>query len=123
MTTTDTAPALPHIGPISEIADNHQGVPLFSDPKGTSTGLRIPYGTHVDVLCVATNQSGMASINAFYLINTKPWIGLYAPANTFANGDSLDGPGSTALDPKVPLCSGIAGGGLWNSDSNYAGTY
>jgi hypothetical protein len=94
-----------------EIADNHLGTPVFSGPEGdapTGSGPdRIPYGTTVKVECWApANHSGITSIKAFYLVQTKPWIGLWAPANTFANGDPLGKAGTTVIDPAVPECAG-----------------
>lgn len=88
-----------------EIAGNHKGVRTFADPDGTvSTVGAIPFGTTVDVSCVAPNQSGMGSINAFYRVETEPWRGTYAPANTFTNGDELGTAGTHDLDPAVPPC-------------------
>jgi hypothetical protein len=86
----------------TEVTDNHLGTDVFKDPMGdavTSGPVSIPYGTHVLVKCWAPNESGMGSINAFYLIETRPWIGDYAPANTFLNADTTG-----ALDPDVPEC-------------------
>ena len=86
----------------TEVTDNHLGTDVFKDPMGdavTSGPVSIPYGTHVLVKCWASNESDMGSINAFYLIETKPWIGDYAPANTFLNADTTG-----ALDPDVPEC-------------------
>jgi hypothetical protein len=85
-----------------EVTDNHLGTDVFADPMGdavTSGPVSIPYGTHVLVKCWAPNESGMGSINDFYLIETKSWTGDYAPANTFLNADTTG-----ALDPDVPEC-------------------
>jgi hypothetical protein len=81
---------------------NHLGTDVFSDNYGdavTSGPESIPFGTWVQVKCWAPNNSGMGSINVFYLIETSPWKGDYAPANTFLNGDT-----SGDLDPKVLEC-------------------
>jgi hypothetical protein len=81
---------------------NHLGTDVFRDDYGdavTSGPESIPFGTWVQVKCWAPNNSGMESINVFYLVETSPWKGGYAPANTFLNGDT-----SGDLDPKVPEC-------------------
>ena len=90
-----------------EITDNHLGTQVFRDPEGDAVPAdqSIPYDTRVLVKCWTQNQSSMSSINAFYLIETSPWTGDYAPADTFANGDPLGTDGSTAIDPAVPQCS------------------
>lgn len=85
-----------------EIADNHLGTDVFSDPMGDAVAsgpAKIQFGTHVLVKCWAPNKSTMGSINAFYLVETSPWKGEYAPANTFLNA----GPNSN-LDPHVHEC-------------------
>jgi hypothetical protein len=85
-----------------EVTGNHLGTALFSDQMGdavTKGPTSIPYGTRVHVKCWAPNESGIASINVFYLVETPPWAGDYAPANAFLNPD-LTGP----LDPQVPEC-------------------
>jgi hypothetical protein len=103
-----TAPATTSAMPtdtFDEVAANHRGTPTFADTAGgTSTAGSIPFGKHVEVSCQAPNLSGMASINAFYKVETAPWKGLYAPANTFANGDVLGSNGSHDIDPSVPAC-------------------
>lgn len=92
----------------TEIADVRAGLPVFADNKGTPAGVRsIPIGRHVQVLCKAKNYSGESSINFFYLIETPPWRGDYASANSFANGAPV---GVTTqadpVDPRVPNCAG-----------------
>jgi hypothetical protein len=85
-----------------ELTDNHLGTDVFSDPMGdavTAGQEFIPYHTNVQVKCWAPNESGMGSINVFYLVETPPWAGEYAPANTFLNADT-----SGSLDPDVPEC-------------------
>jgi hypothetical protein len=86
-----------------EVTDNRLGTDVFSDPTGsavTKGPASIPFGAHVEVSCWAANDSGMTSINAFYLIATHPWQGDYAPANTFLNADTTG-----TLDPRVPPCA------------------
>ena len=89
----------------SETADNRRGIATYSNTSGTTSGKPpIPYSTTVDVSCYAPNNSGMGSINDFYLIADGQWEGDYAPANTFANGDPLGVPGGADIDPHVPPC-------------------
>jgi hypothetical protein len=87
-----------------EKADNHLNTDVFRDPEGdavTRGPAFIRYGTWVLVKCWAPNKSTMGSINDFYLVETPPWRGEYAPANTFLNGDTAG-----ARDPDVPKCRG-----------------
>jgi hypothetical protein len=89
----------------NEETDNHRGTSVFLDPMGdapTSGPADIPFGTQVAVKCWARNESGMGSINAFYLVETPPWAGEYAPANTFLNADTTG-----TLDPLVPRCTAV----------------
>jgi hypothetical protein len=97
--------ARPSSGPrklYKEETYNHLGTKVFSDPTGgavTHGPVSIPFGTQVLVKCWSPNESGMKSINVFYLVETSPWKGEYAPANTFLNADT-----SGARDPDVPEC-------------------
>jgi hypothetical protein len=89
----------------TEEAYNHLGTDVYSDQFGdavVSGPVSISFGTYVKVQCWARNESGMGSINAFYRVETPPWKGEYAPANTFLNADT-----PTALDPHVPECPGM----------------
>ena len=92
---------------VTEHADNHQGVPVFSDNRGSALKhdepARIPYGTAVEVECYAPNESGMGSINVFYKIEGGTWNNDFASANTFDNGAGM-GPTSVDLDPRVLPC-------------------
>lgn len=100
-------PASPHTASTGypEIADNRRGVPTFASPAGSASPAgAIPFADHVLVSCVAPNTSGMASVNAFYRIATAPWQGLYAPANTFANGGPLGVTNAHGIDRNVPPC-------------------
>ena len=81
---------------------HYPGTEVFRTPAGAAIvggPASIPFGTQVWVKCWAPNESGMSSVNAFYLVETSPWAGEYAPANTFLNADT-----SRALDPKIPRC-------------------
>jgi hypothetical protein len=78
------------------------GTEVFRNPMGSAIArgpVSIPFGTQVLVKCWAPNESDMTSINAFYLVETSPWTGEYAPADAFLNADT-----SGALDPQVPKC-------------------
>ena len=93
---------------LPEISDNRAGTKVFSNPAGAApTGYNdeIPFDTTVAVACWAPNESEMTSITGFDLIETAPWTGDYAPADTFANGDPVGQPGSTDRDPAVPTCT------------------
>jgi hypothetical protein len=96
----------PATGLHKEITDNENGTPVFGSAEGSAVNQDelIPFDRHVLVKCWAANKAGMTSINAFYLVETAPWSGTYAPANTFANGDPVGQPGSTTIDPAVPEC-------------------
>jgi hypothetical protein len=85
-----------------EEAYHYPGTEVFRTLAGGAVvggPVSIPFGTQVWVKCWAPNESGMSSVNAFYLVETSPWAGEYAPANTFLNADT-----SGAIDPKVPRC-------------------
>lgn len=85
-----------------EEAYDHPGTEVFRNPMGSATAdglVFIPFDTQVLVKCWAPNESSITSINAFYLVETSPWVGEYAPANAFLNADT-----SGALDPQVPKC-------------------
>lgn len=103
------AAASPSMPPqtFKELADNRQGVPVFSDNKGSALKngepARIPYDTEVEVQCVAPNNSGITSINALYRVIGGQWNGDYVPANTMDNNAGL-GPNPVDLDPRVPAC-------------------
>lgn len=106
---TDTSPLLrptPTSRLYPEITDNETGTPVFANDLGDAVTQdeSIPFDRHILVKCWAPNKSTMSSINAFYLVETAPWSGDYAPANTFANGDPVGQPGSTTIDPAVPEC-------------------
>lgn len=90
-----------------EIADNENGIPVFSTPDGKVASVKgIPFRRVVQVLCWTSNISGAASVNAwYYVVGPKPWRRVFASANTFANGDPV---GITTnvhqIDSKVPKC-------------------
>jgi hypothetical protein len=89
-----------------ETADVRAGIALYRDARGTQADARsIPIGTVVTVVCQTPNHSGIASINAFYLLETSPWKGLLASANQFANGAPVGvTTNSNAIDASVEPC-------------------
>lgn len=89
-----------------EVAGNRNGSKLFADPSATPAagGGVLPYLTQVRVTCKAPNGSQLRNTTHFYRIWSRPWRGLYAPADTFANGDPIGTPGPTVVDPAVPDC-------------------
>ena len=98
-----------HFGGVQEISANRNGTVVFKNPQGEpvdSSIPRIPYGESVVVLCQVPDGTGMGSVSALYRIgdSSPPWSGLYAVSDTFTNGDPLDPPGSTSVDPRVPPC-------------------
>jgi hypothetical protein len=85
-----------------EEAYSHRGTEVFRNPMGSAIvggPVSIPFGTQVLVKCWAPNESGLTSVDAFYLVETSPWAGEYAPANTFLNVDT-----SGAPDSQVSKC-------------------
>ncbi|ASW54246.1 toll/interleukin-1 receptor domain-containing protein [Plantactinospora sp. KBS50] len=93
-------------GTTVQLTDNRAGTPVFSDVNGTpaDTG-RIPFGTSVHVSCKVQNTvGGMTSVLYWYRLESKEWRGLYAPSDTFANGDAPGTGGSTRVDANVPDC-------------------
>jgi hypothetical protein len=90
----------------TEIADVRSGVPVFASNQGTRASVRdIPIGKHVLVRCKAPNYSGISNINFFYLIETPPWRGDYASANSFANGAKVGvTTNSHPVDHRVANC-------------------
>ncbi|WP_203863013.1 glycosyltransferase family 4 protein [Plantactinospora mayteni] len=88
-----------------EIAGNRNGSPLYIDAGGTpvSDARRIPYLTPVRVRCKVPDATGMASVSYWYHIVSSPYEDLFAPSDTFTNGDP-SGTGSSPVDPAVPDC-------------------
>lgn len=89
-----------------ETADVRAGIVVYADNGGRPANADdIPIGKRVLVACVAQNNSGIASINAFYLIASPPWRGLFASANQFANGVPVgETTNAGQLDTKVKPC-------------------
>lgn len=94
----------------TEVTDNQLGTPVFGQPNGAAppndVPQSIPYNTAVQVACYVPNNAGnFSSINDYYKIVGGTWNGLWAPANTFANGEPV-GPNQpeVSLDKNVPMC-------------------
>lgn len=94
--------------PQTELADNRQGIPVYSTLAGLAVQpgrpSRIPFGTSVKVSCVAPNGTGFTSVNKLYKISGGTWDGDYAPANAFANGVALGATGGADVDAKLEPC-------------------
>ena len=86
----------------------HDGAPTFADYKNVSDpGPRIKPLGKVEVSCKVYDPSiPSASPNGYwYRIASAPWDNHdYAVANTFFNGDPINGPYSHNTDFKVPNC-------------------
>jgi hypothetical protein len=91
-----------------EIAGNRNGTPVFRDTQGSAVPPGMPasidYLTRVRVRCKVENASAMTSVSYWYLLADGPWRGMYAPSDTFANGDPLGTRGTHNVDTNVPDC-------------------
>ena len=100
-----TGPLVPYGAAITEYADWSGGVEVYADNRGTASDLdAIPFNQLVKVSCVARNDSGIRSINAFYLIASGPWKGTYASANEFTNGGRRETASDPSIDRRVRSC-------------------
>jgi hypothetical protein len=101
---TSSGPA-PSGKTITEYANWYLGVNIYTNNQAaTSNAPLIPFKHAVQVSCYASNDSGIESINAFYLIASGPWKGTYASANEFSNGGSVGSSNVPAIDARVPAC-------------------
>ena len=92
---------------VTEYADWSGGVQVYADNRGTASDLdAIPFNQLVKVSCVARNDSGIKSINAFYLIASGLWKGTYASANEFTNGGRRETASDPSIDSRVWSCPG-----------------
>jgi hypothetical protein len=90
---------------VTEYADWGGGVQVYADNRGTASDLdAIPFDQAIEASCVAPNNSGIRSINAFYLIGSGPWKGTYASANEFTNGGPRETASDPSIDRRVPSC-------------------
>ncbi len=90
----------------SEIGDLRAGIRVYPASSANPSQLsNIPFGQRVQVVCRASNFTGIPSINALYLIATPPWRGLFAAANQFANGARLGvSTNEDPIDSRLPRC-------------------
>jgi len=94
----------------AEQGDNKNGSATFTDPHHPYvTGVKIDYTQKVEVSCkVFAVPPGWDSVTPdgyWYRIASAPWNNkYYAIANTFLNGDSLNGPTMHNTDFSVPDC-------------------
>jgi hypothetical protein len=90
---------------VMEYADLRAGVQVYASNTGEASNLPdIPFNQGVKVTCRAPNNSGIASINSFYLIGSGRWKGAYTSANEFTNGGPLGVASDPWLDPRIRAC-------------------
>ena len=86
----------------------HHGAPTFSDHHLVAgAGPRIPALATVQVSCRVDDPSipSVSPDGWWYRIASPPWDNrYYAAANTFFNGDPLNGPYSHNTDFHLPVC-------------------
>lgn len=89
-----------------QVSDLCCGAPTFTDYYNASgPGPRIAQKTVVYVICKAYSPNiPSAHPDGYWYRLASPYSGLYAPANTFLNGDPLGGPYSRNTDWNVPNC-------------------
>lgn len=107
-TATVTVGPPPSLATVTEIGGNRNGSPTFRDPRHPAeTGPRVPFRAVVTVSCKlqAFSFDSIGPDGYWYLIASAPWNNqYYAPADTFLNGDPVDGPYEHNFDPAVPDC-------------------
>jgi hypothetical protein len=92
-------------GTVIEYGDWRPGIVVYANTGAASTDLPvIPFNQGVVIVCVAPNESGITTINKFYLIGSGKWKGTYASANEFTNGGPKGDPADPNIDPAVPPC-------------------
>jgi hypothetical protein len=81
------------------------GVAVYADNRAAASNAPvIPFNQQVEVSCFAPNESGISSINAFYLLASGPWKGTYASANEFTNGGAHESAADPSIDSRVKPC-------------------
>lgn len=84
--------------------EGHLGTDTYIDQYATTgQGKQIPPGQVVRVACKV--WASQLPYGYWYRIATEPWYDLYAPANTFMNGDPWSGPYFSNTDYGVSDCS------------------
>jgi hypothetical protein len=99
----------PHTGrpgsAVLEYADWRPGVAVYASNSGSASDMSpIPFNQGVRIACVAPNNSGIASINKFYLISSGRWKGTYASANEFTNGGPRESASDASIDKRIHSC-------------------
>jgi hypothetical protein len=90
---------------VIEYGDWRPGIVVYANTAAASTNVPvIPFNQGVFVKCVAPNESGIQTINKFYLIDSGQWKGTYASANEFTNGGPKGDPADPSIDPAVHPC-------------------
>ena len=86
----------------------HNGAPTFSDHHlVTGEGPKVPAMSTVQVSCRVHDPSipSVSPDGWWYRLASKPWDNrYYAAANTFFNGDPINGPYSHNTDFHVRVC-------------------
>lgn len=89
-------------------SSNPAGTTSFRNPYALSdAGPRVPNGQKVEVVCRLQdpNAGGTLTDGWWYLVDTPPWSRqYYTPANSYLNGDPLEGPHVSSVDGRVPEC-------------------
>ncbi|MGY1805872.1 hypothetical protein ACI8AF_00715 [Blastococcus sp. SYSU D00669] len=83
------------------------GANAFADPRTLAGGgPEISPNTEIQVRCryYAPSVPSVSPDDVWYLIESAEWNGLWAPANSFTNGDVPGGPYTDNTDLAVPAC-------------------
>jgi hypothetical protein len=92
----------------TEVAGNRNGVSTWNNPYTPSvTNQKIPFLQKVDVSCKVHSPSfpSVSPDGYWYRIASPPFNNeWWSPANTFLNGDKVDGPTEHNTDFAVPDC-------------------
>lgn len=82
--------------------------PTFRDPRAfKGKGPSVQPGQQVEVVCRFHDPNAPASVQPgwWYLIASPPWNRqYYTVANSYLNGDPVEGPHLTSVDNGVPVC-------------------
>lgn len=86
---------------------NAEGTTSFRNPYASSgSGPRVRNGQRVEVVCrLRALGGGTLTSGWWYLIDSPPWNReFYTPANSYLNGDPVEGTSDSAVDYRVPEC-------------------
>lgn len=88
-----------------QTANASGGANTFADPrKLLGTGPDVPYRTVLQVECKILAPSAQSVRYWYRIAGPEQWRGLYTPANSYLNGDPVDGPYEREVDHSVPDC-------------------